>query len=294
LNHPRQWCIYAIVRRPAKKRVVQSRWLRWTEASNALDSLQRAHDFLRVVDRDEKAWKSIIIFLHDALYGFMVCALTGTDPDNVTRDVILPNGKSGERLSDFNFFLLNDKTGGRLVDFVLHNGRTVKRLIDFNTALKRCQKDNPLGIWLRHCPLRITPEQRRSVKKMQGQFRNAFAHYQPGGWSIALFIMPGMILDVLAVLRFLLIDTQAIYNLHLNQNERKKLKSLLYRCPRLVKLTRTHRDLEAVKNGTARVYQRPTRSKVQQAFNAALRADLEKQQREAAGIPPITPHGSAR
>jgi len=274
------------MRRAARKRVVQSKWLRLTEASNALDDLQRTHDFLRIVDRDEMAWKWVIISLHDALYGFMVCALTGTDPDNVTRDFILPNGKTAKRLTDFNFILPNDKTGKRLIDFVLHNGKTVKRLIDFNTALKRCQKNNPRGIWIRHCPLRITAEQRRSVKKMQGQFRNAFAHYQPRGWSIELFIMPGMILDVLAVLRFLLIDTQAIYNLqHLSQTERKKLKSLLFQCPRLLKQTRTHRDLEAVKNGTARIYQRPTRSKGQQAFNAVLE-DLEKQKREAASTLP--------
>jgi len=244
------------VPRTAKKRVVQSQWLRLTEASNALDSLQRCYDFLGVVDHDEKAWKWVVITLHDALYGFMVCALTGTDPGDVKREVILRNGK------------------------------TVKRLIDFNTALKRCQKNNPLGIWMRRCPLRFTVQQRLSIKKMQGQFRNAFAHYQPGGWSIELFIMPGMILDVLAVLRFLLIDTQTIYNLQqLSQTERKKLKSLLYQCPRLLKKTRTHRDLEAVKNGTARVYQRPTRSKARQAFNAVW-ADLEKQRRQAPNARP--------
>jgi hypothetical protein len=275
------------MRRVAKsKRVVQSKWLRLTEASNALDSLQRTHDFLRVVDRDEMAWKWVIISLHDALYGFMVCALTGSDPDNVTVNFIVRNGNAAKRLIDFNFILLAGKTGNRLTDSVLSNAKAIKRLIDFNTALTRCRKTGPRGIYMRHCPLRITDGQWRSIKKMQGQFRNALAHYQPRGWSIELFIMPDMILDVLAVLRFLLIDTHAIYNLHLKQTERKKLKSLLYQCPRLLKQSRTHRDLEAIKNGTARIYQRPTRSKAQQAFNAVL-ADLEKQQREAANAVPV-------
>jgi hypothetical protein len=238
-----------------KKRIVKSQWLRWTEASNALDNLQTAQDFLRQVDNRPMAWKWVILSLHDALYGFMICALMGTNPDNVT-------------------YPLRDKEGKEILD---KQSSLVRRLINFRSALKRCRKDNSRGIWLRRHPLKTTPDQKHSVERLQKQFRNTFAHYQPSGWSIELFIMPDMIGDVLAVLRSLVIDTNAIVHLHLTEKEKKQLKSLLYQCPRVLKRTQIYRDVEDLKIGTARVYQRPTRSKKQIAFNAVLE-DFEEQQ----------------
>lgn len=249
--------------RKPRKKAVKTHWLRLTEASNALDYLKRAQDFIRQVDDDDAAWKWVVTSLYGALYGFMICALRGTN----SRNVVFP------------------KTFGKKP-----NQKTVEHLISFNEALRRCQQTNPKLMWLTRCALTVTPDQMKSIQKLQDDFRHQFEHYQPKGWSIEIHGMPDLCLDALAVLRFLLIDTNVIWHLHLTQAERSRLMSHLHQCPRLLKKTRMYRELASIKAGKARFYDRPTRSKRQQAFNAVF-ADFEKQEAEkvSAAAPPSNP-----
>ena len=62
-------------------------WARFSEESNALDYLLKTVEFISRAQATPTDWKWVIISLHGALYGFMICALKGTDPDNVMREV---------------------------------------------------------------------------------------------------------------------------------------------------------------------------------------------------------------
>ena len=77
-------------------------YARFTEGSNSIDYLEKAVSFIKSAENKPEDWKWVILSAHGALYGFMICTLQGTNPDNVS-------------------------TGKK------------QRLIDFNDALKRCQ-----------------------------------------------------------------------------------------------------------------------------------------------------------
>jgi len=54
------------------------------EEENALDSLERAAEFLERRAELATWFKWTVLGLHHALYGFLICAIKGTDPDRVT------------------------------------------------------------------------------------------------------------------------------------------------------------------------------------------------------------------
>ena len=58
-------------------------YARFTEEVNALDYLEKAVAFIKGANKNQLDWKWIVLALHGALYSFMICALKGTDPDNV-------------------------------------------------------------------------------------------------------------------------------------------------------------------------------------------------------------------
>jgi hypothetical protein len=62
---------------------MQARYTRFSEEWNAFDYLEKTTEFIRRADQNPTDWKWVILCLHGALYGFMICALKGTDPDRV-------------------------------------------------------------------------------------------------------------------------------------------------------------------------------------------------------------------
>jgi hypothetical protein len=74
----------------------------FTEESNALDYLEKTIGFIKNTECHPLDWKWVMLAIHGALYSFMICALKGTNPNNV----------------------IETKSG---------------KLIDFPEALKRCQ-----------------------------------------------------------------------------------------------------------------------------------------------------------
>jgi hypothetical protein len=147
-------------------------YARFSEESNALDYLEKTIEFIHRVDANPTDWKWVILSLHGALYGFMICALKGTDPDRVVRK----------------------------------NNKGEKRLISFNEALKRCQDPQYINMTTHSKVLCMTHQQQCSIDVIQDHFRNAFAHYQPCLWSIELHGMPEFVIDGLEVARFLALE----------------------------------------------------------------------------------------
>ena len=173
------------------EKMITAEYARFSEESNALDYLEKAVEFIRRVDTNPTDWKWVILSLHGALYGFMVCALKGTDPDRVA---------------------FKDKNGKR-------------RLISFAKALEWCQEPNRMNMTTESKTLCLSEDQKRSLDLVQEQFRNAFVHYQPCLWFIELHGMPGVVIDGLKVVRFLSLETGNY--MHLTVEQCKHIETLV-------------------------------------------------------------------
>lgn len=174
---------------------IRTRWLQLTEEINTLDYLEQAYHYIRQTKTKDIAWKWVVLTLHGALYGFAICALQGTNPDNV----IFRTKKKG-----------------------------IEKLISFGEALKRCQDPK----WL-HRPVKLSNQQKESIRKLKHEFRNNFEHYVPKLWAIELSGMPQIAIDVLEVIRFLALDTGSYTRF--NSTQKKKVKSIVFQSKRILK-----------------------------------------------------------
>ena len=137
---------------------VRAKWLRLTEETNALDYLEKANSFILLADRDPIAWKWVILCLHTALYGFAICALRGTNPDNVTYTT-----KKGQQ-----------------------------KLITFGDAIERCQNPQFMQMTIMSRQLVLDEADREAVRLLKKTFRDNFEHFIPKGWSIEIHGFPEM------------------------------------------------------------------------------------------------------
>jgi len=165
-------------------------WARFTEESNALDYLVKTVEFLGRAQATPTDWKWVIISLHGALYGFMICALKGTNPDNVMRKV-----------------------------------REEKRLISFGEALQRCQDPAFMNMLASSRILELSDDKKDSLRFIREEFRNPFEHYAPRLWSIGLHGMPRIVWDGLDVVSFLALE--ASNYAHFNTADRVRIESLI-------------------------------------------------------------------
>jgi hypothetical protein len=138
-------------------------WLRIDELENAIDSLETCAYFLEHFPNPYK-WKWAILALHQATYGFAICAVKGTADDSV----LLPPNRDGVRL------------------------------ISVWEALRRAQ--NPAYLWATARPLELSPEESAALDRLFDEFRNGFSHFQPGGWSIAVQAIVEVFQPAIAVL----------------------------------------------------------------------------------------------
>jgi len=170
-----------------------SEYLTVTEEQNALDYLEKAVAFIRSAKARSIEWKWVILATHAALYGFMICALKGTNPDNVCTN------KSGK-----------------------------SKLIDFPTAFAWCQDDDDS----RKCisgftqPLKVTEVERQAVERVHSEFRNEFEHYQPKLWSIELAGLPEIIGHVLDVVRMVSLE-MGCYFVHYRPGDSDRIAALI-------------------------------------------------------------------
>ena len=160
---------------------MKERWLRLDELENAIDNLEMTAWFLERIP-SEKKWKWTIIAVHQALYGFAICGVRGTD----SRWVVKKSKK---------------KDGW---------------LISIWEALERTKdpKWMPLGI---SRPLVTTPEEDAAIERLVDEFRNEFEHFKPKHWSIEVSGMPIIVGHVLRVIRFLALESNCVLYLEEGQ-----------------------------------------------------------------------------
>jgi len=190
----------------AKKRV-KAKYLRFTEETNALDYLEKAGEFIPRTLTDSKSWKWVILCLHGALYGFAVSACKGSDYQSVVKRT-----KKGH-----------------------------ERLITLDEALTMCQDENWMGTLYGAHALKLTSSQSDSIRQLKATLRNGFEHYIPGGWSIEMHGFPRISMDILGVIKFLSVGTFRYQ--HLNQSQRRKIKSIIFRSRKVLKNLPLHLEL---------------------------------------------------
>jgi hypothetical protein len=147
-------------------------YLRLSEETNALDYLEKAVVFVRSASDNPIDWKWGILALHGAIYGFMICALKGTDPDRVLR-----------------------------------NSKRSRWLIDFGEALKRCQDPAWMTMTCHSQVLKLSQEQEAALNYIHAIFRNGLVHYQPCLWSIEVSGLLPILAHGFDVVRFLSLET---------------------------------------------------------------------------------------
>lgn len=136
---------------------------------NAIDSLEMAIRQLMEIDTNPWAWKWVCFGLHDALYGFGVCAVAHSDPSNVTT--------------------------------------SKGYLKNFHTILKMAQDPQCMNRFTNSKPLELTSEQQRSIDFLKKQLRNPLAHYKPSIWHVEVTGLPEMACNVLDVIESLAVES---------------------------------------------------------------------------------------
>jgi hypothetical protein len=154
---------------------VKEKWLRLNELENAIDNLEMAAWFLDQIP-SEKKWKWTIIAVHQALYGFAVCAVRGTD----RRWRVKKRGKNEE---------------GWLISIwkALERAKDPRWMPSGNSKL-----------------LATTPEEDAAIDKLVNEFRNEFEHFKPKHWSIEVSGVPDIVGLVLRVVRFLALESNCV------------------------------------------------------------------------------------
>lgn len=158
-----------------------TQYLRTGLKKNTIDSLQKALDFLKKTDRNLYYWKWLCIALHNALYGFMICALGKGNWKNIA--------EWDKKRREYN----------------------INRLISFSEARKRVQDSKYICGPINATPITLTKSQRFSIKKLSEGLRNKFEHFLLFGWSIELSGMPSITKDVIDIIEQLAFNTGTVW-----------------------------------------------------------------------------------
>lgn len=181
-----------------------SHYLRTDEYTEAISSLNFFIEILPSTNEDVYRWKWAIIALHNAVQGFMVLSLKGTDSL-----LILPEKKAIKWLDAHynNQSLPEDK-----LDIFLNLCKKIQQYRGLQTS-----KD---------CDL--------NLKKLNS-LRNNFTHFPPQHWSLEISGLPKICMDCLSLIRYLVEKGEIIwYNKEIQQqafssaNKAEKVLTNLY------------------------------------------------------------------
>ena len=163
-------------------------WLRFDEREDAINALEHAAETALTLEENPLNWKWVIISLHNALQGALVCTLSGTTGVGALTDRSMKKMLEWFEVSRNNANAQVPKA--RLADLMTLYGRA---------KLPDLMKEFGGG------PLQTTKGQDDDVRLLNSLRRN-FAHFRPGGWSIETAGLPRVVLNVTAIIELLLLD----------------------------------------------------------------------------------------
>ena len=167
-----------------------SRWIETDECRDILGSLEQCALSLHQTRQSKPAWKWVVLSLHNALQGAMVCHLSGT----------AGLGALSERsCKDWLEWHERDRHGELEDfpprDFVAGAPDLFKRLGNESSRI-----ENGCGR-----VIAISDMQEKSFKRLHS-LRNEFVHFSPKGWSIERKYISEIICDILDVICLILDD----------------------------------------------------------------------------------------
>ena len=197
------------------------------ERLDVLASLELCAVSLTHTRQTELAWKWVVLSLHSALQGAMVCHLSGTaelgaltersaskqlDWDNNSR--YSETESMQENYDEFGVPITHAEDNGEPapVEFVASADALFERLY-----CKSKRVEYSFGE-----VISVTEQQKKSFERLQ-RLRNKFTHFSPKGWSIELNYIKEIICDVLQVLGLILDDPLTF--IHMSDEDRRALNS---------------------------------------------------------------------
>ena len=186
-----------------------SMYVHTDECQDVLASLEQCALSLAQVRRSERAWKWVILSLHSALQGAMVCHLSGTERLGALekRSATKWRGWNKRNIQDD-----RDDSGVPISERVADAKKLFKRL---HCSAARVE-DGCGGV------ISIAEHQRESFKRLH-ELRNELSHFSPKGWSIGLSGTKQVIGDVLNIM-CLIADDRWPFR-HMTEQDRNILRS---------------------------------------------------------------------
>ena len=204
-------------------------WLEVDEATDVVASLRHTLHLLKLVSADSTIWKWVILSMHSAVQGAMVCHLNGTASlgchsaksatawlDWHERDL---RGEVNWIDLGIDEFGLPSRKPATKADFpprqyLANPSELFKRLMKPNTRI-----ESGVGQILQ-----IGSSQRRAFQILD-TLRNQFTHFSPMGWCIEIAGLPTICLEMLSVIS--MIESDAWPFRHLEPESRAELKGLI-------------------------------------------------------------------
>jgi len=176
---------------PINNSPIIENWLETDEFQETILALQLTSEQLSqlAITGNLHYWTWIIVCLHNALQGFMVLALRGTNNiDVLTKDCAIEWLAAYER----------------------GDGQYPEQKLDKFLNLYKKVKSERMKMYVNSQPLKPSGSQGRSVRKLNA-FRNDFIHFVPKGWSIEVTGLPQIVDDCLNIISFLAFECGNIF-----------------------------------------------------------------------------------
>jgi tetratricopeptide (TPR) repeat protein len=191
------------------------------EMENAIDYLERTADFLE--ERGPvHAWKWVWISLYEAIYSFLICALKGTNPDNVLQPIQCPNGGCGKWSMPGDIQDNGFKCPKCAADM---SGIFEENLIAFKLALERSQDPSWMCRYTISEVLTLDDKDKKALKKLS-YIGNGLLNLVPKSWAIQVPGRDELILRVADIVEKIALPK---HNIFLNDLQEKRLKLVIKR-----------------------------------------------------------------
>lgn len=206
-----------------------SEYVRTDERQDVLASLQHCLLCLAETEHSAGTWKWVILSLHSALQGAMVCLLSG--PANVgalTQDCASKWIKWYERNRRGDIDYIDD--GVDELGLPLRRPRNPqdrpprKQVASAPKLFKRLGSESARIEPGHGRIIEITNAQKQSFETLHA-LRNGFTHFSPKGWSIEIQLIKEIILDMLDVIDQIADDQWAF--LHMSDEDRRLMRNVI-------------------------------------------------------------------
>jgi len=173
----------------------KSECLEIDEKENAIDSLNKAVDFLKNTRKDSYNWKWFAIALHHSTYSFMLLSLTKTNLSGIWKsEKRSPEGDIDVEKSE---------------------------LISFMEEFRRIQKLELMKHFVNSKPFKANTRHERAMRYLNDRLRNLFIHYKPVSWAIYYQCFINIVEPILEVIEFLVFESRTFF---LDEEKREQIK----------------------------------------------------------------------